>query len=159
MRGLAVKAAVAIALLIAAPVQAQECRHRELSSQPHYLPPGLFCEIAPDGMMCFNLEEYKLLLKLDTELYAEKQKTIEKDSIITNQALILNQQNLTIDTLESDKKILDERAQRLDEKWRSCMDEQEGLPWSSIGLGAGTGVIIGAIVGVIAYLTVEALSK
>jgi ElaB/YqjD/DUF883 family membrane-anchored ribosome-binding protein len=150
---------VFVFLFVSGAAQGQECRQRALSSRPHYLPPGLFCEIAPDGMMCFNLEEYKQLLKMDAELHAGKEKVREKDSIITNQALILNQQNLTIDTLESDKKILDERAHRLDEKWRACMAEQEGLPWSSIGLGAGTGVIIGAIVGVIAYLTVEALSK
>jgi ElaB/YqjD/DUF883 family membrane-anchored ribosome-binding protein len=149
------KTLIITALLLAGSAQAQECRQRELSNKPFLMPTGLFCKIGDDGMTCFTLEEYKKLLEMDHALHIEKEKAREKDSIITNQGLIIQQKDAVIVTLEKDKDVLEEQVTRLGEKWRTCLEESEGIPWSSIGWGAAVGVVVGVIAGGIAYLTLS----
>ena len=144
-----------LALLLAAPVQAQECRQRELSSKPFFMPTGLFCQIDEKGMTCFTLDEYKKLLEMDHALHTEKQKSIEKDQIIENQGLMLRQSKVVVETLEKDKEVLTAQSNRLGEKWQNCLDESEGFPWDTMFWGVGAGLVVGIAAGVITYLTLS----
>lgn len=144
-----------VILLMAVPAFSQECRKRELSSKPFMMPTGLFCEIGDGGMTCFTLEEYKKLLEIDHALFIEKEKTREKDSIITNQGFIIQQKDVVIEMLEKDKTILSDQSTRLGEKWQTCLDESQGVPWSSIGWGVAAGVIVGVVAGGVTYLTLS----
>lgn len=147
---------VLLFFLVASEAFGQECRERTLSNQPHYMPTGLFCEIG-DGMTCFNLDEYKRLLLMDTELYTEKEKVRELNKIVENQGLIIRQKDLIIGTLDKDKEILREQNERIGEKWRTCLEEQEGVPWSSIGLGAAAGVLTGVAAALTTYFIVTSV--
>lgn len=142
-----------LAILLAAPAQAQECRQRELSSKPFFMPTGLFCQIGEEGMTCFTLEEYKKLLEMDHGLHIEKEKGLEKDKIIENQGLIIQQKDVMIRTLEKDKKVLEGQVERLGDKWQTCLDESEGFPWDTMFWGIGAGLVVGITAGVVTYLT------
>lgn len=144
-----------LALLLAAPAQAQECKKRELSSKPHKVPTGVLCNIHEQQLACFTLEEYTLILEVDHELYTLKQKSAEKDKIIENQGLIIQQNQIVIETLEKDKEILEGQVSRMGTKWRECLDENEGFPWSSMLVGIGAGVLTGIVAGVVTFLVIN----
>jgi hypothetical protein len=145
---------VAVAFtLITSVAYSQECRERNLSRKPAHIPTGKFCKVSDDEMTCFTLEEYKKLIEVDSKLDTELQKAVEKDQIITNQGLILRQKDVLIETMEKDKDVLVDQANRLGEKWRSCLDEQKGIPWDAMFWGIGAGALTGIIVGVVAYMT------
>ena len=146
---LALLVIVAAMLLLAInDAKGAECQQRTLSVRPFYMPTGQFCKVTAEGMVCFTLEEYKKLLEMDKDLYAEKQKAVERDKIIENQVLILRQKDLTIDLLEQDKQVLTERSDRLAVKWKECLDDNEALPWGALLWGTGTGVVVGIVAGV-----------
>jgi len=144
-----------LALLLAAPVRAQECQQRELSSKPFYVPTGMLCQVGEEKKTCYTLEEFKKLLEVDHDLYTEKEKSKEKDSIISNQGLLLQQKDLVIEFLEKDKKVLDGQVTRLGEKWQTCLDENEGFPWDTMFWGVGAGVVVGIVAGVVTYLALS----
>lgn len=146
---------LAALLLVASNALGQECRQRELSSKPFYMPTGLFCQIGEEGMTCFTLEEYKKLLEMDHKLHTEEQKAIEYTSIIENQGLIIQQKDVLIESLEKDKTILEQQSERLGEKWRTCLNESEGFPWDTVFWGAGAGLVVGITAAVITYLTLS----
>lgn len=151
--------ALIVAALLVASAQTPVCQQRELSRKPYYMPTGVLCQLGDDGLACFTLEEYKKLLEMDSELFTEKEKTKEKDSIIENQGLIIQQKDVLITTLEKDKTILEGQSERLGEKWRDCLAESEGIPWSSLGWGIAAGVLVGVITGGITYLAMSTVRE
>jgi hypothetical protein len=119
------------------------------------MPAGVICNVTEDGLACFTLKEYTKLLEMDNELFTEKEKIKEKDSIISNQGLIIQQKDVVIQSLEKDNKILAGQVERIGNKWQKCLDESEGFPWDTVFWGAGAGVIVGVAAAVVTYLTLS----
>ena len=149
------KALVLLTILIVVPARAQECQQRELSSKPFYIPTGMLCQVGEGEKVCYAMEGFKNLLEVDHKLYTEKEKSKEKDSIISNQGLLLQQKDLVIEFLEKDKKVLNGQVTRLGGKWQTCLDENEGFPWDTMFWGVGAGVVVGIVAGVVTYLALS----
>jgi hypothetical protein len=123
----------------------------------HYMPEGKKVYLpAPDNTWGkgFNFEEYKLLLKLDGDLW-DANRTIEiyKDLDLKYQAVV-GQKDVIVQTLQGDIRILDERLKRSDENWHAAekkLVEASGGPIWPYVLAAG-GAVVG-IVGATLYLS------
>jgi hypothetical protein len=120
----------------------------------HYMPTGTDLQLELGGkkerVRYFTFEEYKLLLKLDGDLFdAHRTIDIYKD-IDLKYAGIVKQKDEIIATLQADKVTLTERSKRLEEKWHKAEEDlvdAAGGPWWTyvIGIGGGVALIVGGV--------------
>lgn len=121
----------------------------------HYIAPGMPLTLQTgEQVRYYNFLEYKLLLKLDGDLWdISKRLEIYKD-IDLKYAGILKQKDVIIQSLLDDKKILGDQLKRAEDNWHSAekraVEASGGPVWPYI-LAAG-GVVV-AIVGTTLYVS------
>jgi hypothetical protein len=121
----------------------------------HYMAPGQKVYLPEDKAWGkgFNLEEYKVLLQMDDDLYTARKQLRLVDFLEEKWTLVLEQKDEVIESYKADIKILDEKSTRLDNRWKKCEDDlikASGGQWWLYGLAIGGSVI--GIIGTSLYL-------
>jgi hypothetical protein len=125
----------------------------------HYMPPGTALILQTgEQVRYFKFEEYKLLLKLDGDLWELNQRLELYKDIDLKYTGILKAKDTVIQSLLDDKKIREDRLMRVEENWHAAekraIDNAGGPVWPYI-LAAG-----GAVVGIVgATLFAVSLAK
>ena len=118
----------------------------------HYMPPGRLKLMSDSGLraMCFDIEEYKILLEMDNSLHTTSRAFQLVSGAEIHYQNILIEKETIIRTLVSDKELLAERARRLEEKWQTCEEElveaQSGSIWPYVLAAAGAAVGVAGVI-------------
>lgn len=140
--------ALLLAILLSAPTEVEI----------HFMPPGTPLELKLEGVKTrvqyFTFDEYKLLLKMDQDLWdAMERLRIYKD-IDKKYEKIIEQKDTIIGTLQSDIEVKNARIARVEELWhkaeKEAIDNAGGPIWPYV-VGAA-GAVVG-IVGATLYLS------
>lgn len=121
----------------------------------HYMPPGTALTLQTgEQVRYFKFDEYKLLLKLDGDLWELSRRLEIYKDLDLKYTSILGQKDVIIKTLQDDNLVLAGQLKRSDENWHSAekklIDASGGPVWPYI-LAAG-GTVLG-IVGATLYAT------
>jgi len=130
--------ALLTALMLSAPVQVEI----------HYMPPGTQLKLQTgEQVRYFTFDEYKLLLKLDGDLWDTTQRLSIYKDLDLKYGNIVGQKDVIIKTLQDDNQVLNERLKRSDENWQAAekryIEAAGGPVWPYV-LGA-----VGAVVGIV----------
>ena len=88
------------------------------------LPPGHDGQVQGVGRARYYLlEDYLKLAQFDSELFSARNQLEIWERLVVGQEQELKAKDVVIKTLEDDKKVLGDRALRLDEKWKKCESE------------------------------------
>jgi len=133
--------ALILTLLLSAPTEVEI----------HYMPAGTPLELKLDGkpvkVRYYLLEEYKLLLKLDADLWSATESLRIYKDLDLKYANVLEQKDEVIRTLQGDIQVKDERIKRVEGLWHDAEQraiENAGGPiWPYIvgGVGAVVGIV------------------
>lgn len=129
----------------------------------HYMAPGVKSWIHPPANTWgkgFTLEEYKVLLQMDDDLFVARQQLRLGNDLELKWNQLLEEKDEIIRTLKDDVAIEAGRADRVQWKWDKCEDdltddltEASGgdyLPWIIAAVGAGIGIAgAGVAIGVL----------
>lgn len=121
----------------------------------HYMPLGTELALpSKERVRYFTFDEYKLLLKLDGDLWdTTKRLDIYKDLDLKYRGIV-DQKDVIIKTLQDDRLVLTEQLKRSDENWQAAekryIDAAGGPVWPYV-VGA-VGAVVG-IVGATLYLS------
>ena len=129
----------------------------EGSLQLHFLPPGIRCEFEGTTFQCFALQEYRLLLQLDNDLFHYQLRLETLEETIVSLERIQDQLNQAITGYQSQVDVLQTERRRLLERWTEenrLRLEAENVPdigtWLAWGLvGVEAAVVIGLVVGLL----------
>ena len=131
-----------------------------VSIEIHYMAPGekVYLPTPKVWGKGFTLDEYKLLLQMDGDLYTTRQQLRLVDDIGLEWRNIIEEKNRTITSLEKDKKIMTTRTIRLEGNWDTCekalIEASSGPIWPYIVAIVGASVgIVGIVWGVVAQAT------
>ena len=138
---------------------AQQCIERPFQVETHYLPVGDLCSLEGGEKLCFDFEESKDLLKLDHELFSCDKMLLQYAKVTEEQIIIIRQKDIIIATHIEDKAILQKQVDRLDGKWKQCLEEQGAFPWRGFLTGIGTGLLAGVVAGVSTWAIITAVSS
>jgi hypothetical protein len=119
----------------------------------HYMPPGTPLTLqGGEQVRYFTFPEYKLLLKLDGDLWSASERLRIFQDIDLKYTGILRQKDVVIQALLDDKKIREDQLKRAEENWhaaeRRWVEASGGPIWPYV-VAAG-GAVVG-IVGVTLY--------
>jgi len=124
----------------------------------HYMPRGMETSLRLDGktekVRCYVFEDYKKLLKLDTELWTAQSTLGDLRNIEVQYRRILSQKNAMITSLNKDMGLKNKRIARLETLWKESEErtiKATGGPVWPIILAA-SGVLVGTI-GTTLYLS------
>lgn len=118
------------------------------SVEVHYMPLGTQLKLqSGEQVRYFTFDEYKLLLKLDGDLWDMTQRLVIYKDLDLKYGSIVSQKDIIIKTLQDDKLVLTEQLKRSDENWRAAekryIDAAGGPIWPYV-VGA-----VGAVVGIV----------
>src|SRR3972149_9331832 len=89
----------------------------------HYMPPGVKVYLPPPNNTWgkgFSFEEYKLLLKLDGDLWDANQSLAIYKDLDLKYREVVEQKDVIIQTLLADKQVLGEQLRRAEENWHAA---------------------------------------
>jgi hypothetical protein len=115
----------------------------------HYMPPGekIYLPSAKGWGKGFSLEEYKVLLQMDNDLYHARQQLKLMGDLKLKWHHLLEEKDKIITTVESDRDTYKERSERLKEKWGQCEEDLvdaaggEWWPYVLAAVGAAVGLL------------------
>jgi hypothetical protein len=137
--------AFAVVLAVAAQASAVE------KVQTHYIDPGVEYQL-PSGetVRYYTFSAYKMLLKVDFDLWATSQQTSEYQKMLGGFSDMLKLKDQLIESKQAEVNVYMTRSERLQDAWGKCQEalakEKDGFSWTSFGLGLGIGAGVTAVV-------------
>ena len=109
-----------------APLLAAQILAAPVVAEIHYMPPGHKVWIQPPVNAWgrgFDLEGYKLLLKLDSDLWEANKQLEDFDSIVGHYKDVIVEMDRIVAGLKEDRVIFGARAERLGTSLKTCEDD------------------------------------
>jgi hypothetical protein len=130
-----------------------------LLAQPiplHYMPAGHPYSIEAVGeVRYFLFDEYKLLLKLDNDLFTARQELELQRALNTDLADLLDIEKSRSESYRNSSDLYRQQSERLNQNWMKCerdLAKEVGWDLASILVGAGSGLLLGVLAGVVIAL-------